>query len=84
MSKPKPKTTKPEPNTIFAGKREKWNKQSAKLEKVPTDAPAFIINGLNKINLPDAIQQKKGFHLETAQRNVVMNLFPDYKTLKKT
>ena len=82
-TKPKPAKT-PEPNTIFSGKREQWNKTTNKVETVSREAPGFIIDGANKIRLPDAETQAKGFSLEVAEQTAVMNLLAgDYKTVKK-
>lgn len=74
--------TTPEFNTIFTGKAERWNKETGKLEKVSREAPAFIINGINKIELPES--QAKGFYLEPNGRGVIMNLFPqEFKDVQK-
>lgn len=87
MAKTETKTktkTKNEPTAIFAGKREKFNKQTSKREKVAREAPTIVINGRDKIKLPPSAEQRKGFFIEAAPQNTLATLFPsDYKPLKK-
>lgn len=84
MSKETKKESKPENNIIFVGKREKLNKETGKFEPVARQAPQYIVDGAEKMNLPPPEEQAKGFYLEPDLAERVKSLFPDdYKTPAK-
>lgn len=75
------KETRPENNLQFVGRQARWNAEENKLVEVAREAPAFIIDGREKIKLPDSAEQKKGFHLDEEKRAQVQSLFgDDFKT----
>ena len=79
ITETKPKT---EPNIIFSGKKERLDKETGKSEKVPRESPTFIINGREKINLPDGLE--KGAWVEPQDAETAKKLFAsDFKDVKK-
>lgn len=78
----KTQNAKPENNIQFVGKSKRWNPETGKQELAPREAPRHIIDGMDKIKLPEAAEQAKGFYHEDAAR--IMALFPnDYKKPQK-
>lgn len=76
----KEKVEKPSPNIRYVGTRQKLNKETGKTEIVDKEIPAFIMDGKNKIVLPDGIE--KGIFLEPEIAAQLIALRPnDFKPI---
>ena len=77
------KSASPEAETEklqFVGKALRWNKKRAVQEKVLREAPAFIIDGREKIKLPKDLD-KGAVEVDAATAQRARTLFPaDFKT----
>lgn len=72
------KEEKPAINIQYVGRRQKLNKKKGKIETVAKEAPAFIIDGPDKIKLPKGIE--KGVYLKPELADRLFALRPsDFK-----
>ena len=68
-----------EPNIQFVGKQRKYNPDKDRFEDVPRDAPEFVMDGGEKLELPDGIE--KGAYVEPSIAARLFVLYPnDFKT----
>jgi hypothetical protein len=68
----------PEPNIQFVGKWRKFDHEKGKAVMVRRPAPAFVIDGTERIKLPEGID--KGAYVEPALAARLMTLWPqDFK-----
>jgi hypothetical protein len=75
MSEKKEKSEENALNIIYVGKRQKLNKDTGKYETVAKEVPAFIIDGPDKISLPEGIE--KGIAVEPDLAARLFALRPD-------
>jgi hypothetical protein len=74
----KEKAEKPAANIQYVGKRQKLNKEKNKFVVVAKEAPAFIIDGPDKIKLPKGIE--KGVYVKPEIADRLFTLRPnDFK-----